>query len=237
VAGVRREFTMAIVRSVRQMHVFAVRSEDAEFERTRRVLQKLLEKFWHAHTSLVSLNRLGTSLVDAFDWNLQPYLSLQLPVQPVEYSSQKGLRAIISGGADAVARLMIAAGLCADESAEAFAGFRKAEPYSFPSLWYVLENVHITAKAMDEASINYLMEASHITRSLRLVFILVSIFAAGVESGVAVVLFRRTILTRTKNLLDQVGRHVRCGLVGTHRAACRHCGQPAATVGRAAADP
>jgi hypothetical protein len=197
---------MAIVRSVRQMHVFAVRSEDAEFERTRRVLQKLLEKFWHAHTSLVSLNRLGTSLVDAFDWNLQPYLSLQLPVQPVEYSSQKGLRAIISGGADAVARLMIAAGLCADESAEAFAGFRKAEPYSFPSLWYVLENVHITAKAMDEASINYLMEASHITRSLRLVFILVSIFAAGVESGVAVVLFRRTILTRTKNLLDQVGR-------------------------------
>ena len=197
---------MAIVRSVRQMHVFAVRSKDAEFERTRRVLQKLLEKFWHAHTSLVSLNRLGTSRVDAFDWNLQPYLSLQLPVQPVEYSSQKGLRAIISGGADAVARLMIAAGLCADESAEAFAGFRKAEPYSFPSLWYVLENVHITAKAMDEASINYLMEASHITRSLRLVFILVSIFAAGVESGVAVVLFRRTILTRTKNLLDQVGR-------------------------------
>ncbi len=88
-------------------------------------------------------------LTDSFDWSLQPYLTLRLPAYTHAQYAAREPRRITSGGADAVARLMVAAAVCADARMDEFAGFVAADSYSFGPMWYVLENVHITAKVRE----------------------------------------------------------------------------------------
>ncbi len=46
--------------SVRARACAVVCAQESEFEKQRLVLERVIEQFWHAHASLVHLNRLGT---------------------------------------------------------------------------------------------------------------------------------------------------------------------------------
>ena len=74
-----------------------------------------------------------------------------------------------------------------------FTRFIREDPYSFPALWYVLENVHITAKALDEATLNYAMEGSQIANTMRILFIVLCCIAGLVEIFAVLAIFRPAV--------------------------------------------
>ena len=108
-----------------------------------------------------------------------PYLALLTPfIAPLQQAAKfpgesptEGLRRIRVSGSDIVYRYMLEASTCAHVSSEQYRQFDRLNPQSLPCPYYILQNVYMTARSMDESSVHYLLEANSVSEQMRSIFI------------------------------------------------------------------
>ncbi len=144
------------------------------------------------HDSLIRIYPTTSSSEAVYYSAPMPYLIVNLPIKspaPGAYY-ESGVRKIRVSGSDIVYRYLLEASTCLHVRPERYRAFDKLDPQSLPCLFYILENVYMTARSMDESTVQYLQEANEVSQQMRSIFIALCVVASLVELVTVVAIFR-----------------------------------------------
>ena len=180
------------------MHIAAMRNDPDDFALRRQQLGLKICEIWEMHESLIRVYPMTPASQGPLYNVPKPYLLIDLPGAGVKFpgaSPTEGLRRVRVSGSDIVYRYMLEASTCAHLSPEQYRQFDRSNPQSLPCLYYILQNVYMTARSMDESSVHYLLEANSVSEQMRSIFIALCVVASVVEL-VTVTAILRPALTR-----------------------------------------
>ena len=161
-SGTRRMFTSLAAEGIREMHIAAIQGDACAFLSARQRLIPTLDKLQSLHADLSFLQPARLPSILEYTRFPQLYLAVWASQHAPGEGSLQTKRQIATSAGDIITRLLQASYTSSMSSITRFAKFDRKNPHSFPSLWFVLENVHIATRAMDEVTIRYVAEATEL---------------------------------------------------------------------------
>jgi hypothetical protein len=178
------------------MHVAALKQDSDMFDARKQFVGKKICLLFDLHDSLIRVHPTTSALQRTYYSRPMPYLIVDVPFQQpgqgASYGSG-GFRQIRVSGSDMLYRFQLEASVCLHKSANKFRAFDQNDPMSLPCLFYILQNVHMTGRSMDEATVHYLLEASDTALGMRSIFTSLVVIVCLGELLTVVVIFRSAV--------------------------------------------
>jgi hypothetical protein len=161
-----------------------------EFKHAGLQLDEVMNDFWYYHNNLVH------EYPPQIEEQLQFYRDNNDNIEIHEASTEAGqkIRTKTVSGADVAWGLITNARVVAKTGMGRFQHFNRHDPSSFPELYYVLENSDITARAMDQSTMNYVLEASDVANRMRAIFIALCVVCSIIELVTVIFIFRQEVV-------------------------------------------
>jgi hypothetical protein len=174
------------------MHIAALRNDPDDFASWRQHVGLKICEMQQMHDSLIRVYPTTYDGQRFYYSTPMPYLIVDLPIRDPtgDASFASSLRKIRVSGSDIVYRYLLEASSCLRVSPEQYRQFDQANPKSLPCLFYILQNVFMTARSTDEATVHYLLEANEVSQQMRTIFIALCVVASVLELITIIAIFR-----------------------------------------------
>jgi hypothetical protein len=188
------------------MHIAAIRDDPDDFALRRQHLGLKICQMWEMHDLLVRVYPTTSTSGSSYYSAPKPYLLIDIPKGNVFQGEPftEGLRKIRVSGSDIVYRYMLEASTCVRVQPEQYRQFDRLNPQSLPCLYYILQNVYMTARSMDESTVHYLLEADEVSQQMRSIFISLCVVASVVELITVLAIFRPALTRIYAEMTEKV---------------------------------
>lgn len=208
-AGFRRSYVEVSRRHLRDMHVTACAADEVGFNASRAQLQAAAKSLWRLHVDLLS--SLQTAFPDQVEFYKTPNANVNMrfarPHKSVgtRLSTVLPYRNIAVSGTDCILMYVTSIHEASYTPMSEFASFKKLDPYSFPQLFFGLENAALAGRCADQSSAIYQDEIALADRITCVVFIVLTVIIVAVELFTVSILFWLTASTQVSHLRNAIG--------------------------------
>lgn len=192
-SGSRRFYCQYAAMDVREMLIDANLNRSAAFEYAKKHIRYEMDFFLEMHINLAHEHRSTYEDLQLFYSSPIAEQVVNVP-NPKTHSWTNRWRPMAVSGTDAPFRVIAEAYLAATMPMRHFNAYDKEKPSSAPEVAFLLENVNMVARGLDDATALYQMEAAYVAEKMRGIFIVLSALSGVIEIVLVVFIFRRAVV-------------------------------------------